>query len=125
MSLADNFTDFAAGSRFVFQMAVEEYHTGRNWSGLLDRYWLIVEELIAGKSSKGAMWVNFGGVEMLLQIFVVLTKFGPRCLRTVQNAEFVLGLGLANTHLLVKIVCHFSFGQGARWSAAGDARSTR
>lgn len=75
MSLADNFTDFAAGSRFVFQMAVEEYHTGRNWSGLLDRYWLIVEELIAGKSSEGSsMWVNFGGVEMLLQIFVVYAE---------------------------------------------------
>ncbi|KAL9701423.1 hypothetical protein quinque_004864 [Culex quinquefasciatus] len=52
MSLADNFTDFAAGSRFVFQMAVEEYHTGRNWSGLLDRYWLIVEELIADPRAK-------------------------------------------------------------------------
>lgn len=52
MSLADNFTDFATGSRFVFQMAVEEYQTGRNWSGLLDRYWLIVEELIADPRAK-------------------------------------------------------------------------
>lgn len=48
MSVAENFTNFSSGSRFVFQMAVEEYHTGRNWSGLVDRYWLIVEELIAG-----------------------------------------------------------------------------
>lgn len=52
MSVAANFTDFSSGSRFVWHMATEEYNAGRNWSGLIDRYWLIVEDLIAGNSSQ-------------------------------------------------------------------------
>ncbi|XP_053687079.1 elongation of very long chain fatty acids protein 7 [Sabethes cyaneus] len=52
MSVAGNFSDFSSGSRFVFQMAIDEYHAGRNWSGLVDRYWLIVEELIADPRAK-------------------------------------------------------------------------
>ncbi|XP_055531730.1 elongation of very long chain fatty acids protein 7-like isoform X2 [Wyeomyia smithii] len=52
MSVAGNFSDFGSGSRFVFQMAIDEYHAGRNWSGLVDRYWLIVEELIADPRAK-------------------------------------------------------------------------
>ncbi|XP_058462640.1 elongation of very long chain fatty acids protein 7-like isoform X2 [Malaya genurostris] len=52
MSVAENFTNFSSGSRFVFQMAIDEYHAGRNWSGLVDRYWLIVEELIADPRAK-------------------------------------------------------------------------
>ncbi|XP_058123352.1 elongation of very long chain fatty acids protein 7-like [Anopheles ziemanni] len=52
MSVADNFTDFYSGSSFVFRMAVDEYHSERNWTGLIDRYWLIVEELIADPRAK-------------------------------------------------------------------------
>lgn len=52
MSVADNFTDFYSGTSFVFRMAVDEYNAERNWTGLIDRYWLIVEELIAGKSRR-------------------------------------------------------------------------
>uniref|UniRef100_A0AAG5DGJ0 Elongation of very long chain fatty acids protein n=1 Tax=Anopheles atroparvus TaxID=41427 RepID=A0AAG5DGJ0_ANOAO len=52
MSVADNFTDFYSGSSFVFRMAVDEYNSERNWTGLIDRYWLIVEELIADPRAK-------------------------------------------------------------------------
>uniref|UniRef100_A0A182Q457 Elongation of very long chain fatty acids protein n=1 Tax=Anopheles farauti TaxID=69004 RepID=A0A182Q457_9DIPT len=52
MSVADNFTDFSTGMSFVFRMAVDEYHSERNWTGLIDRYWLIVEELIADPRAK-------------------------------------------------------------------------
>ncbi|XP_052893113.1 elongation of very long chain fatty acids protein 7-like [Anopheles moucheti] len=52
MSVADNFTDFYSGTSFVFRMAVDEYNSERNWTGLIDRYWLIVEELIADPRAK-------------------------------------------------------------------------
>uniref|UniRef100_A0A8W7P3K6 Elongation of very long chain fatty acids protein n=1 Tax=Anopheles coluzzii TaxID=1518534 RepID=A0A8W7P3K6_ANOCL len=52
MSVADNFTDFYSGTSFVFRMAVDEYNAERNWTGLIDRYWLIVEELIADPRAK-------------------------------------------------------------------------
>lgn len=52
MGVADNFTDFYSGSSFVFRMAVDEYNSERNWTGLIDRYWLIVEELIADPRAK-------------------------------------------------------------------------
>ncbi|XP_052873723.1 elongation of very long chain fatty acids protein 7-like [Anopheles cruzii] len=52
MSVADNFTDFLSGTSYVFRMAVDEYQSERNWTGLIDRYWLIVEELIADPRAK-------------------------------------------------------------------------
>ena len=46
----DNFTDFTTTSNHLMKMAIDEYHTDRNWTGLIDRYWLLVEDLIGGLS---------------------------------------------------------------------------
>ncbi|XP_050091018.1 elongation of very long chain fatty acids protein 7-like isoform X2 [Anopheles aquasalis] len=84
MSVADNFTDFMSGTSFVFRMAVDEYNSGaRNWSGLLDRYWLIVEELIADPRAKQLPFMDNPlptlGMIMIYLFWVLL--IGPMYMR--------------------------------------------
>nr|XP_029711984.1 elongation of very long chain fatty acids protein 7 isoform X1 [Aedes albopictus] len=83
MSVAENFTDFSAGSRYVFQMAVEEYHTGRNWSGLVDRYWLIVEELIADPRAKSLPFMDnpLPTLGMMISYLLFVLWLGPLYMR--------------------------------------------
>ncbi|XP_062549709.1 elongation of very long chain fatty acids protein 7-like [Armigeres subalbatus] len=83
MSVAGNFTDFSSGSRFVFQMAVEEYHTGRNWSGLVDRYWLIVEELIADPRAKSLPFMDnpLPTLGMMISYLIFVLWLGPLYMR--------------------------------------------
>ncbi|ETN64920.1 hypothetical protein AND_003324 [Anopheles darlingi] len=76
MSVADNFTDFMSGTSFVFRMAVDEYNSERNWTGLLDRYWLIVEELIAGGGG--------GGVNLKCRYFADALERAPNEVPQVQ-----------------------------------------
>lgn len=83
MSVAENFTNFSSGSRFVFQMAVEEYHTGRNWSGLVDRYWLIVEELIADPRAKSLPFMDnpLPTLGMMISYLLFVLWLGPLYMR--------------------------------------------
>ncbi|XP_058832135.1 elongation of very long chain fatty acids protein 7-like isoform X2 [Topomyia yanbarensis] len=83
MSVAENFTDFSSGSRFVFQMAVDEYHTGRNWSGLVDRYWLIVEELIADPRAKHLPFMDnpLPTLGLIVCYLLWVLKLGPMYMR--------------------------------------------
>ncbi|XP_049543339.1 elongation of very long chain fatty acids protein 7 [Anopheles darlingi] len=83
MSVADNFTDFMSGTSFVFRMAVDEYNSERNWTGLLDRYWLIVEELIADPRAKQLPFMDNPlptlGMIMIYLFWVLL--IGPMYMR--------------------------------------------
>lgn len=42
------FTDFSVATDFV-KDAMDEYYTTKNWTGLLERYWMLIEEQIGGK----------------------------------------------------------------------------
>lgn len=44
------FTDFSVATDFV-KDAMDEYYTTKNWTGLLERYWMLIEEQIGGKFS--------------------------------------------------------------------------
>lgn len=42
------FTDFSVAHDFV-KDAMDEYYTTKNWTGLLERYWMLIEEQIGGE----------------------------------------------------------------------------
>lgn len=46
-----NFTDFSVATDFV-RDAMDEYYTTQNWTGLLDRYWTLVEDQIGGNRNR-------------------------------------------------------------------------
>lgn len=43
------FHDFSVATDFV-KDAMDEYYTTKNWTGLVERYWMLIEEQIGGES---------------------------------------------------------------------------
>lgn len=45
------FVDFSVATDFM-RDAMDEYYTTQNWTGLLDRYWTLIEDQIGGKLTR-------------------------------------------------------------------------
>lgn len=45
----DNLSDFSMASGHFVKMAMDEYYSTQNWTGLVERAWSIVDDQMAGK----------------------------------------------------------------------------
>uniref|UniRef100_A0A336LM25 Elongation of very long chain fatty acids protein n=1 Tax=Culicoides sonorensis TaxID=179676 RepID=A0A336LM25_CULSO len=76
------FTDFSVATDFVRE-AMDEYYSTKNWTGLLERYWLLIEEQIGDPRSKGLPMMDnpIPTISLVLAYLAWVLVLGPMYMR--------------------------------------------
>jgi len=81
-NLTYSFMDFSVAQEFV-RDAVDEYHTTQNWTGLLERYWTLVEDQIGDPRAKWFLFMDtpIPTVGMIIAYLAWVLVLGPIYMR--------------------------------------------